>query len=262
MLYIASRLFGDLAHPGALLLLCCVIGLLLFLRKRRSSRWFLVVGIGGLAAFAILPIDTWLMRPLESRFAMPDPMPVRVDGIIVLGGAVDVNRSVDRGVPILKDSAGRMTEFVALARRYPAARLVFTGGNADPFVKKATEAEIARRFFRDVGVDTRHMVFEDKARNTHENAVLTRQRMHPRLGETWLLVTTAADLPRAVGSFRSVGWTVVAVPCDYRTLRHSSGFAPGLVQSLSTTDWAVHEWIGLTYYYLRGWTPTLFPGPR
>jgi len=54
---------------------------------------------------------------------------------------------------------------------------------------------------------------------------------------------------------------VTGYPADYHTLRHSAGFYPGLAAGLYDADWAAHEWIGLVYYRLRGWTPTLLPGP-
>lgn len=262
-MYILSKLIDLVVTPSAILPLLCAVGLLLTLRRIAPhwARRFLVVGIGGLLAFAVLPLGTWMMRPLEDRFSMPDPMPDRVDGIIVLGGAISVDQSVDRNTTALNDAAGRMTAFATLAHRYPHARLVFSGGNADPFVVKTSEAAIARSFFAGMGLETRAILYESESRNTHENALYSRRLVKPRPSERWLLVTSAVDLPRAVGCFRGVGWPVIAIPSDYHTLRNRSGFAPGLVHGFRAADWAVHEWIGLLYYRVRGWTPALFPGP-
>lgn len=261
-MYVLSKLFDVVVTPSAVLLLLCVAGILLTLR-RTAPRWakrFLVAGVGGLLAFAVLPVGTWMMRPLENRFAMPEPMPDRVDGIIVLGGAISVDRSIDRRGPVLNDAAGRMTTFIAMAHRYPQARLVFSGGNADPFVTKTSEAEIARSFFRDIGLGSREILYEVESRNTYENALYSHRLVKPRPAERWLLVTSAADLPRAVGCFRGTGWSVIAIPADYHTLHGGAGAPPGLTHGLREADWAAHEWIGLVYYWLRGWTPTLFPG--
>lgn len=261
-MYILSKLLDLVITPSVVLPLLCTVGLLLTLRRTalHCAKWCLVLGIGGLLAFAILPLGSWMMRPLEDRFSMPDPMPADVDGIVVLGGGISVDRSVDRNAPLLNDAGGRMTAFVALAHRYPRARLVFSGGNADPFVVKTSEAAIARSFFRGMGLGTRDIVYEAKSRNTYENALNTRRLVKPRPGERWLLVTSAVDMPRAVGCFRGVGWPVIAFPSDYHTLRGSSGFLPGLVHGLRQADWAMHEWMGLLYYRVRGWTPALFPG--
>jgi uncharacterized SAM-binding protein YcdF (DUF218 family) len=263
MSFVLSKILETMTQPGTLLLLLSVAGAALTLR-RRGSRWgsrLLIAGIGGLAVCALLPVGTWMLRPLEDRFPSPEPLPERIDGIISLGGAIDLDASADRGAPVLNAAAGRMTAFVALAQRHPEARLVFTGGSGSLFPGKTNEAQVARIFFRDLGLDPRRFVFENASRNTRENAVLTRRIVTPKPGEHWLLVTTAADLPRAVGCFRAVGWQVIPVPADYHTLRNGSGFAPGLVGGVRDVNWAFHEWAGLVYYRLRGWTPSLFPGP-
>jgi uncharacterized SAM-binding protein YcdF (DUF218 family) len=258
MLYILARAVDVVARPSMLIFICCIAGLVLTLRRKHSGRWFLIAGIGGLVAFAILPLSTWMLRPLEQRF--PPPQVMHVDGLVVLGGAISLPRSVDRGTPQLNGRAGRMTTFAMLARRYPKARVLFTGGSGDPFDQSHNEAAYARVLFDGLGL--RDVRYESRSRNTHENAVYGAQMMRPKPGETWLLVTSAADLPRAVGSFRGAGWPVLGYPADYHTLRSSSGFFPGMISGLGEADWAAHEWIGLVVYRLRGWTPSLVPGPQ
>ena len=49
--------------------------------------------------------------------------------------------------------------------------------------------------------------------------------------------------------------------CSALTVIESALF-PGLRDGFMTVDWATHEWIGLVYYRLRGWIPSLFPGPQ
>lgn len=262
MVYVFARLFDMVATPSAVLLLLCTAGLLLsLLRRHMWANRLLIAGVGGLVLISLLPVGTWLLRPLEDRFPPPKPLPEKVDGIISLGGAVDPALTSSRGRPALTDRAARMTDFVALARRYPAAKLVFAGGNGALIRGAVSEADVARVFYTELGIDPRRVVFEKKSRNTHENALFAQAIVHPRKGDRWLLVTSAADLPRAVGSFRAVGWPVIGVPADYHTPDQGGGWVPGVCGGLRDADWAVHEWIGLVYYRLRGWTPTLFPGP-
>jgi uncharacterized SAM-binding protein YcdF (DUF218 family) len=180
---------------------------------------------------------------------------------VVLGGAIETDKSENRGQPTFNIRAGRMTEFVALARRYPQAQLMFTGGSGKLISSPPTEADEARIFFTQVGLPVGRVIFEDKSRNTYENALFSRRLVALKPGQRWLLVTSAADLPRAVGCFRKVGWPVIGYPADYRTYRDRTGFLPGLMDGLSDADWGVHEWIGLVYYRLRGWTTSFFPGP-
>ncbi len=152
------------------------------------------------------------MRPLEDRFPKPPP-PAEIAGIIVLGGAVGTTR----GEISLNDAAARMTESASLARRHPNARLVFTGGDAslvdEPSDKEArTEAEAARRLYLSLGVPESQLVLEDRSRNTRENAVFTRERVQPKAGEAWLLITSAWHMPRSVGVFRQAGFRSCRTP--------------------------------------------------
>jgi uncharacterized SAM-binding protein YcdF (DUF218 family) len=263
MSFALLKFFETVSEPSTVLLFLCVGGLFLALWRDRSP-WgprLLILGTGGFAACAILPVGLWLMLPLEDRFPPPRPLPARIDGIIVLGGAIAVEESAERGMPALNAHAARMTEFVALSRRYPRAQLLFSAGSADPFANKLTEADIARTFLAEMGVSSDRVIFEDRSRNTHENALYSRRLVQLRPGQSWLLVASAADMPRAVGCFRAVGWPVIAFPTDYRTTPGGGGIGLYLPNELRDLDWAVHEWIGLVYYRLRGWTSSFFPGP-
>ena len=247
-----------------MLLLLALTGLLILAWRRHAALGLglIAIGVGGLAVCAFLPLGTWLMRPLEDRFPPMRVLPGHIDGIVVLGGAINLDESADRGAPVLNIAAQRMTDFVALARHYPGATLVFTGGDARLFASGLTEADVARRFFAGLGIDPHRIIFERASRNTHENAVFSRRLVHLRPGQRWLLVTSAADMPRAVGCFLAVGWPVIPYPADYHTEQNGVGFFPSLVGGLEQMDWAAHEWIGLLYYRTRGWTPSIFPGPE
>lgn len=263
MSFIASKLLWPLAAPGNFLLLLLAVGaLLLFTRWRRFGRGLVVLVTIVLVALALLPVGQWLMGPLENRFARPDPMPERVDGIVILGGALGTALVADRGEVSVGGMAERLLAGIALMRRYPAARIVYTGG--DPTLRglgpNPTEAEAARPLLASLGVDVGRIVFEAKARNTHENAVLAKQLVAPQTGEVWLLVTSAWHMPRSVGVFRKQGWDVVPYPVDYATDGgpwRSKGI--DLTGELAGVTLAVHEWIGLVAYWLLGHSDAMFP---
>ena len=70
------------------------------------------------------------MLPLEQRFPPWDARRGPPDGIVVLGGAISPALSLARGAVALNDAAERITAAVELARRYPNARIIFSGGTA------------------------------------------------------------------------------------------------------------------------------------
>jgi uncharacterized SAM-binding protein YcdF (DUF218 family) len=265
MSFIASKLLWPLAAPGNFLLLMLAVGaVLMFTRWRRFGRGLVAVVTIVLIGLAFLPVAQWVTVPLEDRFARPEPMPARVDGIVILGGALGTSLVADRGEVSIGSMGERILAGIALMRRYPEARVIYTGG--DPTLQglgpNPTEAEAARPLLASLGVDVGRISFEAAARNTYENAVLARQAMAPQPGEVWLLVTSAWHMPRSVGVFRKVGWEVVPYPVDYVTSgRFWRNKGVDLTGELGGLSLAVHEWIGLVAYWLLGYSDTLFPAP-
>jgi uncharacterized SAM-binding protein YcdF (DUF218 family) len=248
--------------PSTFLAACCTVGGVLILagRARRVGSGVLGVGVLGFAAVFLLPVDVWLLRPLENAFPVLDA-PVNVDGVVLLGGAVSASISADRDLPSLNRDADRLVAFAVLARRYPNARLVFAGGPAAPVTGGLTEAEASRILLERVGVPSGRLLVDDQSRTTWENAVNAFGLAHPAEGETWVLVTSASHMPRAMGAFRGAGWPpMVAWPVAYRTTRRGwpAAFQP-VGARLSGVDLAAHEWIGLMAYRLEGRTDRVLP---
>ena len=264
MFFILSKTVAFFVVPSNLLLGIGLVGaLLLRSRFRRAGRRMLVFSVIALALASLLPLGTLLILPLEQRFPSWDSSHGAPDGIIVLGGAVDPEISRMRGQPTLGEAAERITVIPELARRYPHARILFSGGNANIVRDSPSEAEIAVPLIESLGVSRDRILIEDRSRNTAENAAFSKAIADPKPGERWLLVTSAFHMPRAVGCFRRAGFAVEAYPVDW----HTSGPRDMLLGSgkvgggLAATDLAVHEWIGLLVYRLSGRTSELFPGP-
>jgi uncharacterized SAM-binding protein YcdF (DUF218 family) len=264
MTFVIGKLVGMLTSPGTVLLLCCVVGLFLARGHRRSpvGRALLRIGVGGFVLVLLLPVDQWALLPLEDRFPQVTDPPAHVDGIIVLGGAVSADLTTEHGMPSLNEAAERMTTAVVLARRYPAARLVFTGGQGALIPGATAEADAARALFLALGVPPEQLTLERASRTTYENAVMTKALVQPQPGQTWLLITSAWHMPRSVGVFRAVGWPVLPWPVGYKTSHQIRQWLPAtLGDHLSLLDIAAHEWIGLVAYRLLGHTDALLPGP-
>lgn len=263
MFFYLSKIFWILAAPSTFLILCVALGAaLLFTRFQRAGRALVAVGIACLALFATGLPGTLLMRALENRFPAVEPKGP-VAGIIVLGGAVDEFVTAARGPVGLTEAGERMSEGVALARLHPQARVIFTGGSASLLGSALTEAGAARLFWGRLGLEGERVLYEDRSRNTQENAIFVRDLVQPKQGETWLLVTSAYHMPRSMGLFRAAGFDVLPWPVDYRTHGTARDFA--LVreasQGLFRSDTAVREWIGLVAYRLTRRIPSVLPGP-
>lgn len=265
MFFIVSKIFESLFAPLQFALFLATIGaLLLFTRYGRYGRNCVAAGVALLLLMTFSPLGAFFAAPLENRFPPPpDTMPAP-DGIIVLGGAIDEKLSEKLNRPVLIDSAAeRLTAPLALKQKFPQARIIFTGGSAALNGSSYTEADGVRRFWRDLGFVSNNIVFEERARNTFENALYARDLAQPKPGERWLLVTSAMHMPRSVGIFRKAGFPVIAYPVDFRTDGDPSLFsAPRFpTRAIGVVQFAVHEWLGLVVYWLTGKTSALFPAP-
>ena len=263
MFFILTKILGYLTVPSNLFALIGLVGIaLLFTRFVRAGQRLLVASVILIVAISVLPVSTALILPLEERFPPWDPAQGAPTGIIVLGGAINPDRSAARGQISLDEAAERVTVPVELVRQYPSARIVFTGGNASLF-SGPSEANFAVLFFERLGVPRDRITLETESRNTAENAVFTKRLIAPKPDERWLLVTSALQMPRAIGAFRQAGFPVEAYPVNYQTDGWDDlwSFPGSLMGGIKRLDTAVHEWLGLLAYWITGRIPVLFPGP-
>jgi uncharacterized SAM-binding protein YcdF (DUF218 family) len=262
--FVLSKTLGVLILPTNFLLVLGLVGALLLLtRFCASGRKLLVLSIVVLAICAFSPLGRVLIYPLESRFPPWDASRGAPDGIMVLGGPIDADVSVAHNAPVIRNAADRIVAGAALARKYPNARVIFTGGSPNLISNDAREADYAAMVFDSLGIDRSRLIIERRSRNTLENAEFSRALANPKPGERWLLVTSAFHMPRSVGLFRKAGFPVEPYPVDWRTGDMSSliSFDTAATDGLSRTDIAVREWIGLIAYRLTDKTDDLLPGP-
>lgn len=264
MLFVLSKVLGFVLQPSNAVALLCFAGVvLLVLGWQRAGTRTVAAGVAGLLLFGFTPVGNVLLLTLSERFPAWQTTGPAPDGIIVLGGAIDPDISAKRGTVAFGSSAGRIVAMLDLARRFPDAKIVFSGGNANLLTPGAPEAEFAGRLLRDFGIEAHRVTLEARSRTTDENARFSRDLLAPKAGERWLLVTSAFHMPRAIGAFRAAGFAVEAYPVDWRTRGWADAAWPvaRLSLGLARSDAAVHEWIGLLAYRLTGRSAALLPAP-
>jgi uncharacterized SAM-binding protein YcdF (DUF218 family) len=264
LFFLLSKTLGTMLLPVNFLILAGVLGaIFLFTPRAVLGRRLLATSIVLLALCGFSPVGRLLILPLEQRFPPWDSSRGAPDGIVVLGGSIDPDLSAARGQPILAQSADRIVATAALARQYPDARIVFSGGNANLIADdSAKEADYALPLLESLGIAKERLSAERLSRNTVENAEFVKAVANPKEGERWLLVTSAFHMPRSIGLFRRAGFKVEAYPVDWRASKSGAfWFSSTAIRGLERTDLAMREWIGLTAYWLTGKIDTFLPGP-
>jgi uncharacterized SAM-binding protein YcdF (DUF218 family) len=223
---------------------------------RRPGQIMIGAGFFLLLILGVLPLGHNMLVKFEQHIQPPVTLPADIDGILVLGGALDTDISAARNMPALNAAADRVMAGIALAQRYPEAVLVFSGGNNSLRSGGAPETLYVHQMLDDIGYDTRAVFFEDESRNTHENIVFTRRLLMPQPEETWILVTSAWHMPRAAAVMHSMGWPgkVLFWPVDYRTdgVARAWPLKFDVDDNMDKTSLALHEAIGWLTYRLTG----------
>ena len=254
--FILSKLIGLALQIETWLVIGLVVSLVAgrFARPR-LGRWSGRVTLAALLTVGIFPIGEVLLRPLESEFP-PRAAPEQIDGIVVLGGVEDQRATAAWREPQLNEAAERLTAAAALAIAHPEARLVFSGGSGrlrNTVLGQPKIPSVAVDFFVSLGIAPNRITWEDQSRNTAENARFSYEVAAPASGETWVLVTSAFHMGRALASFEAAEWSqIIPLPVDYRTGSFSDGIGWNLAGNLEVLNIAIKEWVGRLAYRLTG----------
>jgi uncharacterized SAM-binding protein YcdF (DUF218 family) len=223
MFFYLAKALWFLLQPSTLIALLIGYGaILIWTGWARWGRRFVTVGAILLLIAGLSPLGNALILPLEDRFPranLDDPPPPT--GFILLGGAEDRLVGAARHAPTLNEAGERLVEAAILARRFPEAKIAFSGGDAGILYKSDSEAAGAQALLTAMGVPPERLILEANARDTYENAAFLKEELNRQgdlaPGKRWLLITSAYHMPRAMGAFRKAGFDVEPWPVDYRT---------------------------------------------
>ena len=264
LFFFVAKIGWFLVQPLVAILILAALGIVLrWLAWRKLGSGLLAFSLVCLAVVSLSPLGLVMLASLENRFPRPE-LPQEIAGIVVLGGGFDTRIARTRGEAEFNEAADRATQALILARRYPQAKVIFSGGDASILAQDIPETLSAKEFFLGAGLSPDRLVLDAKARDTFENAVFAKQLADPKPGETWLLITSAFHMPRSVGCFRQAGFAVLPYPVDYRTPGGADVWRPSSasVRNVEKVHFAIREYLGLLAYWMQGRTDALFPAPQ
>ena len=251
MFFFASKILWALVQPLTFLALLFFLGLANY--RRVWGRKLVVLAALLFISCGFLPIGPLLVSALEGRAEIPQTLPKRVDGIIVLGGAINAESSNLLNQPQFNENAERVFEMLRLSRTYPQAKIVYSGGSGSLHGQGADESAVMRQTLTDIGFPVENFIFEGKSRTTYENAVNSKALVSPQAGENWLLITSAFHIPRSRAVFEKQGWSVIPYPAGFI---ENGKIEPWQILDVSGNYWklniAAREIMGIIAYRLSG----------
>ena len=227
MLLTLARIMVSLLAPLPVLLLLLMSTLILILAgKRRAS--LAAISLAG-AVLIMCGYGFFTRSWLSELEGQSPPFAIQrltreqeqdLQYIVVLGNS----HVSDPGIPISSQISGaslrRIVEGIRIHRMLPKSKLVISGGrNFDPVANAQVVGDLALQ----LGVNPDKMIIEDRPRDTFEEAEL----LEPLLADyPFVLVTSAAHMPRALGLFRAAGMQPIPAPTDYIIMKTSGNVSP------------------------------------
>jgi uncharacterized SAM-binding protein YcdF (DUF218 family) len=254
-MFLLSKLLALATTPMLWVLLVLMLAAVLVHKRPAVARTLLLLSIGAILLAGWAPLPEALLRRLERQYPVAPPLPFdQYAGVVVLGGATESARAWEgNDEPQVNGAAERMTTVLPMLRQAPGLQVLFTGGEGEYFGHGPSEADRARRFFVQLGLDANRILFESASRNTYENAVFSARLPGVDPQRPWILMTSAAHMPRALAVFRKQGWNVTPYSVDFNTGLST----PLTAYSLGDFDkWnaVLHEYVGIVAYRLTGRT--------
>lgn len=253
MIYIISKIVSFFIDPIIWIVAFVIAGRLL--RHRVWKRRCYIYAFVTLLIFS----NTWLLNQIWDRYQW---QPVSMDQIpsaeagILLGGLSSFDETLNMG--FFGPSSDRFIQTNRLYEQHKIKSILITGGNIKFFREQTfSEAEFLGNSLVEAGVPRDRIHLETKAKNTLENARLSKRILDSlKIRGPFIIVTSAVHMPRAVKIFRKAGLDVIPFPSNYLVTKDETRFKIShLAPSTATLlNWStlLREWMGLAQLALVG----------
>ena len=219
-----------------------------------SISFIFLFGNGFLVNEALL---WWEVAPIS-----PDTISQPFDvGIILTGGMITNKQSTESQI-FTDKTADRFVQPLRLYKLGKLKKILISGGSTDIKIIRqdaVDETMKVAQLLEELGVNQEDIILERKGKNTHENALNSRQILNnnPKYGNRFILFTSAFHMRRAEGCFLKVGIKVTPFPTAFKSKARSYTFdnllIPRELNMFDTYD-LVHEWVGYVVYKILGYS--------
>jgi uncharacterized SAM-binding protein YcdF (DUF218 family) len=185
-----------------------------------------------------------------------DLMSTKYEGAIVLGGIGGIDQRQQK--INFSWSGDRLFQMLPYYHSGRIKKIIFTGGSGSIEFPENREGTYIRKYLRSIHIPDSALVIENASRNTYENAVFTKKMLDSlKIKGTFLLVTSAYHLPRAMAVFKKAGYSnLVAYPTNRMSGGRRYTFDHLLIpntDAMFSLQFLIHEWMGYLVYKVKGY---------
>jgi uncharacterized SAM-binding protein YcdF (DUF218 family) len=244
--YFLKQVVGMLAQPLTVAVIIAVIGLIVRLGGKRKLVPWLLATAGCVAYLGATPVfGDALLGPLERSyppFREDTRLPRSVSHLMVLGSSYQPRGGVPITAALDDEGLIRAVEGIRLVRKLAIPHLILSGG-APPGQSRPADGYFM--LARSLGIDPDSCIILGDSLDTADES----RAVASLLGSApFVLVTSAAHMPRAMRLMRRAGANPIPAPTGQRASgRAGVDLRRGLpsASGLRKTERALHEYVGL-----------------
>ncbi len=260
-MFLFKKIAGPFFYPLSICLEILILGLVLlwFTRRQRAGKIVVTLGTILLLLFSSDQFSNLLLRPLEYRYPpVTDVSPgesgtqntfTSIKWIVVLSGGKISDPDIPVASQLFSASLIRLVESIQLHRELRGSKLILSGGGV---LSSVSEGNVLAQVAQALGVNPQELIAETESRDTEDQALNIKQIVGQ---DRFILVTSAAHMPRALALFRKQGLQPLPYPVGHlaigRNVINLVSFFP-YAENLSKSQVAIYESLGLIWSKLRG----------
>lgn len=217
--------------PSALVVILLSAGVILLLtNKIKIAKIVLLVTLILTFIFSYNPIVDFVLDLNEKHYktlslsTLNQEQKDNIKFIVVLAGGYSSGNNIPLSSKLAPHTLTRLIEGLTLHKDFPSAKLVFTGKG---WAQK-TEAQAMQEMALKLGVKKTDIILDNKSMNTYEHTIYLKEIIKD---ETFLLVTSALHIQRAMGMFLKAGYKPIAAPTDHQLKRKYNLFSKSVFTS-------------------------------
>jgi uncharacterized SAM-binding protein YcdF (DUF218 family) len=256
MFYFLSKAIVFLIMPFSIFFVLFISGILFKNKKRKQL--LLILSF----AWLFIISNTWIVskafRWWEWPFTNISEVTKTYDAGIVLSGGMMAAMPPGTDHAGMGPNSDRFTQAFLLYKAGKIKKIFITGTSmSQQMAQKTGETRQAAYMLVKWGVKPEDILFEEKARNTRENALNAKQVLTPKFPNgSYLLITTSSHMRRSLKCFAKIGMQVDPYPANINGREYAWTFENFFIpdtQALSDFDSLWHEWVGYLMYKMMGY---------
>jgi uncharacterized SAM-binding protein YcdF (DUF218 family) len=246
-MFLFKKLISAFLLPVPIGLFLLLIAFYFLIRNSYTkAKVFLFLGLSWFILLSFQPISNAIINPLENTHKALLEIP-KVEYVLVLGSGHKTNEKLSITSQLSSVAIVRLNEGIRIYNKLDNAKLIVSGYKG---FDKNYHSFMSKELAVKLGINEKNILKMDKPVDTRQEALEAKKIIGTK---PFILVTSASHMKRSILLFKKLGLNPIAAPTyhlGHESKNYSSIFSS---ENLYKVKVAFHEYLGLTWSYIRGY---------